>query len=121
MKNEEIQPRIMQMEKILAEKFPEWKNQKNQKSKLQKLSKWKKELMNELIIFNEKVFSNNTQEGNIIWNEVKENMTYQLTGIATNTIVWMIKNRFWINSKFAAASIGLKLQYKETKKGDLII
>ena len=115
LQDQEIAPQINTIQGEIARKYPEWLNVKNQKAKLLKLSKMSLRIVDDLIIFDEKIFGNNTQEGNIIWDEILTQMLYQISGVAHNPTLWLIKNRFWINSKFAASSLGLKLKYANEK------
>ena len=115
MEDLELQSFIAKADRRIIKLFPEFANKKTERSKLFKNTLWDKKHIEQIIIFNDKVFSNTTQEGNIIWDEIRKDMVVQISGVTKNPIIWTIKNRYWINSKFAANKMGLKLNYLGTQ------
>jgi hypothetical protein len=111
LKDSEIQPYIVKADRRIAKLFPEWNNRKTERTKLFKDTLWDKKHIEQIIVLNDKIFANTTQEGNIIWDEIRKDMVVQIWGVTQNPVLWTIKNRYWINSKFAAQKIGLKLNY----------
>jgi methionine synthase II (cobalamin-independent) len=117
MAGREIQPQIQKLQKSINENHKKWTEERSQKRKILKESGWNQSQIKDLIIFNEKVFLDKTEEGKIIWGEIHEQMANQLLGVIKNPIVWMIKNRFWINSEHIINTIGLKSKTTNGPKG----
>jgi hypothetical protein len=105
----EITPQIQKVQNLINENH-KWGIIRSQKKKLMKSTKWEKEAMKDLIIFNELVFNGSSTEAKIIWTEIHENMAHQLIGVIKNPKVWILQNRFWLNSESVIKSLGLKIK-----------
>ena len=107
-------------QKIIDEKNPKWAHNKGQKRKILRETKWEDKHIEKIIIFEDIIFSGTTAEGKIIWGEIHEHMVYQLSGVIQNPLVWMIRYRFWINSRYLAKTLGLKNYGESEIKGKSI-
>ena len=74
----------------------------------------------DLFIFDNTIFPNNSQEANIIWSEIMVNIITHIEGVTKNPLEWAVKHKFWLNSKFICVLLGLSIFQEEstsTEKG----
>ena len=76
---------------------------------------WSLRAGNTLFIFNNTIFENKTQESQIIWAELMNNVITHINGITKFSLAWTIKHRFWLNSEWITQLLGIKIFNKSQK------
>ena len=109
MSGQEIMPQIRRLQKIINSEN-KWGIIRGQKKKLSKSTGWSEKSYEDLIIFNSLIFNGTSNEGKIIWSEIHENLMHQLIGVIKNPEIWILQNRFWLNSNHVIKSLGLKVK-----------
>ena len=79
------------------------------KSEILKHSGWNTYQSDGLIIFDDKIFKNDTKEANIIWTEILDNIITHIDRIIEDPIEWTVQNRFWLNSRYVCVLLGINI------------
>ena len=109
MNEQEIQPTIMRINKLIKEALPRTSEIMFDKTKVIQECKWTDKEIEKIFIFENTIFPNDTQESKIIWNEIMDNILTHMEGITKNPLEWTISNKFWLNSKFICLLLGINI------------
>ena len=118
LEGQSIQPFVVELEKQIKSSVPKIYNIMNNRSAVLKECLWPEYAARDFLIFKENIFANKSEEANLIWSEVKQNVVTHIEQMIDNPIKWTIKNRFWLNSAYACEKLGLSI-HKDNKKYDL--
>ena len=109
MKDQEIQPTISRINELIKETLPRTSKIMFDKVKIIEECKWTEKEVEKIFIFENSIFQNKTQEANIIWNEIMDNILTHMDGITKNPLEWTISHKFWLNSKFICLLLGINI------------
>ena len=109
MNDQEIQPTIKRVNTLIKEALPRTSEIMYDKVKVINECKWSEKDIEKIFIFENTIFPNKTQEANIIWKEIMNNILTHMEGITKNPLEWTICNKFWLNSKFICLLLGISI------------
>ena len=114
--DEEIQPPMIKLQKIINQRYSKWYLKRGQRNKLIKETGWTAKQIQNIIILKELIFGDKSYEAKIIWSEVNEHIIRHIMGLIHDKKNWVVRNRFWTNSKYVQPSLGSKYTAEITTK-----
>ena len=109
MKNQQIEFELVNINKLIRQALPITSDIMYNKEKVLEKCEWVESLVEDLFIFNDKIFPNRTIEANIIWAEILENIIHHMDNMVDSPILWTVDNRFWLNSKYVCLLLGIQI------------
>ena len=109
LQEQEFQPAIIELDKLILGSLKTTAKILYNKDKILELVKWSDTEAAGLLIFDNSIFTNKTNEAKLIWSEISENILYHVAGMIDNPISWALEHRFWMNSEIFCDALGLDL------------
>ena len=108
----------MAIDKLIKTTLPNTSKIMYRRTEVLKECGWTETEAADLIIFNNIIFPNITQEANIVWSEIMANIITHIEGITKNPMEWTVKYKFWLNSKFICILLGLAMFQENLETND---
>ena len=109
-----IQTIIVQIDSLIKTALPKTYEIMFDVERVLQECEWNDSLVEGLFIFNKNIFPNQTCEAKIIWTEILDNIITHMDNMLVSPLRWTVENRFWLNSKFICAHLGIT-NFKDRK------
>jgi hypothetical protein len=94
LQNQEFQPAVIELDSLILNSLKTTVQILYNKDKILELVSWNDTEAEGLLIFDNFIFKNKTNEAKLIWSEIAENIIYHVAGMIDNPKAWALEHRF---------------------------